>query len=330
MLRMRRRDTLKMALAAPFWLAAGRAQAQATTQAWPSRPVQIIMGFGAGGGADTMTRVVFQKVSEILGQPMVVENRTGGNSVVAATAVLGLPRDGHAFLVNGAQQLVNPLLIKDLQFDYRTAFTPITKLCNYPQALSVAADAPWKTMQELVAYAKANPGKIRYGTSGVGGIPHIIGESLQTAGGVKFVNVPYRVAPEMLRDVAGGQLDMTILTISTTQPMLQAGKVRVIGVGNATRAKILPNVPTLAEAGLGDANLADWSGLFAATGVPDAILRRMQAAVAEASRDPAVVAKLDAAGTELVADTPAVFNPFLEKERALVTRVIRDANIKLE
>src|SRR5215207_7889660 len=136
---IRRRDTLKIALAAPFVLASARADAQA----WPSRPVQVIMGFGAGGGADTMTRVVFQKVSEILGQPVVVENRTGGNSVVAATAVLGLPRDGHAFLVNGAQQLVNPLLIKDLQFDYRTAFTPITKLCNYPQALSVAADAPW-------------------------------------------------------------------------------------------------------------------------------------------------------------------------------------------
>jgi tripartite-type tricarboxylate transporter receptor subunit TctC len=323
-----RRDALKLTLAAPMLLAAGRMGAQAQT-AWPTRPVQIITGFGPGGGGDIATRVTYQTVAEILKQPMVVENRTGGNSLVAAQAVLALPRDGYAFLMNGLQQLVTPLLMKDVPIDYAKDFLPVTQMVKYPETISVAKDSPWKTFKELMDYAKANPGRIRYGTSGVGGVPHIVVEAIQLYGGVKFVNIPYRLAPEIARDVVGGQIDLAVLNVSTLNPMIQADKVRLLAVGNDTRLKEFPDVPTLAELGLPKANHADWGGIFAPAGTPADIVARMQQAVAQAAKTPSAYDKLAGQGTYMVGSSSADFKAFLENWRVVVEEVVREAKIRI-
>ncbi|MCS0495684.1 tripartite tricarboxylate transporter substrate binding protein [Ancylobacter sp. MQZ15Z-1] len=326
MTKIARRDALKMALAAPMVLAAGRLGAQT---AWPTRPVQVITGFGPGGGGDIATRVTFQAVSDILKQPMVVENRTGGNSVVAAQAVLALPHDGYAYLMNGLQQLVTPLLMKDIPIDYAADFQPVTQMVKYPETISVAKDSPWKTFEELMAYAKANPGRIRYGTSGIGGVPHIVAEAIQLYGGVKFRNISYRVAPEIARDLVGGQLDLAVLNVSTLTPMIQSDKVRLLAVGNDTRLKPFPDVPTLAELGLPKANHADWGGIFTATGTPDDIIAQMQAAVAKAAKTPSAYDKLAAQGTFMVGSSTEDFKAFLANWKGVVEEVVREAKISL-
>ncbi len=326
MSRIARRNTLKLLLAAPLVVAGRRAGAQ---QAWPSRAVQIILPFGPGGAADIMARIIFQRVSEILGQPMIVENRTGGNSIVAGQAVLGLPRDGHAYLMNGTNQITNPVLIENPPFDYNTAFVPVTQLCRYPLGFAVQYNSPIRTLEDFVAAAKANPGKLRYGTSPSGGMPHLSMEEFQRRAGIKLVHIPYRVAAEAPRDLMGGQLEMVIFTLSLLGPMMQSRQAHVLAVTTAERAKLIPDVPTIAERGHPGYEMGDWGGLFAPADVPLAIRQRMQAAVAQATRDPGVRGKLEPLGTEPLGTTAEEFLPFLQRQREILTRVIKEANVKL-
>ena len=321
-----RRETLKLALAAPFILAGGRAFAQS---GWPSRPVHIVEPFAPGGAGDIMTRVMFQKVSEILKQPMVIENRSGGASVVAASYVRGLPNDGHAFLMNGTQQITVPALIKDQNFDYRTEFVGVTQLCTYAQCFSVQMESPFKTLADLVTHAKANPGKIRCGTSASGGMPHLAMEELQKRAGIKFVHVPYRVAVEGPRDLAGGQLDALVLTKSTLMPMLEAKKVRILAVSIPERSKALPDIPTVAESGYPGFDMGDWGGLFARTGTPEPILKQMQQAVAQAAKDKSVLDTLLPQGTEPVGSTAEEFKVFFARQTESLTRAVKEAGVTL-
>ena len=320
---IRRREALKMALAAPFVLAGGRAHAQA----WPSRPVQMILPFGAGGGSDTSCRIIFQRVAEKLGQPFIIENRTGGASIVAASAVQAMPKDGHAFLVNSTQQLITPVLVKDMPFDFKTAFVPVTRLTNFPQVVAVRADSEMKTIQDFIAYAKANPGKLRYGTPPTGGMGQLAGILIETRMGIKCVSVPYRVAPDAPRDMISGNLDAVLLTTSTIGPHVQSGKARVLAVTSAARNKLYPNVPTIAESIIPGYDMDDWNGVFAATGTPPDIVAKMQSTIAEACRDPAVTAKLDPLGTVGVGGPAAEFTKFMEEQREVLTKIIKDANI---
>jgi tripartite-type tricarboxylate transporter receptor subunit TctC len=320
---IRRRDALKLALAAPVALAGGRAFAQA----WPAKPVQIIIPFGAGGGSDTACRIIFQRVSEKLGQPFVIENRTGGASVVAAQAVLNLPKDGHTFLVNSTQQLITPVLVKDMPFDFKTAFVPVTRLTNFPQVVAVREDSAMKTMQDFVGYAKANPGKLRYGTPPTAGMGQLAGILIELRTGIKCVNVPYRSAPDAPRDMLSGNLDAVLLTTSTIGPHVQSGRARVIAVTSSTRNKLYPNVPTIAEQIIPGYDMDDWNGVFAAAGTPEPLVEKMQAALAEACADPAVTAKLDPLGTIGVGSATAPFAKFMEEQRVILTNIIREANI---
>ena len=322
-----RRDAVKLlALAVPGMAVANQAFAQSP---WPTRSVRVLMGFSAGGGADSMTRPVMQYASTALGQTMVVENRTGGNTVVAAGAVLQLPPDGYVLFVNGLQHVVNPFLMSDLPFDYTKSFVPVSQMCRYPETFAVNVNAPWKTMLELVEYARANPNKIRYGTANVGGMGHIQMELLKAKQGVQMVNVPYTSAPDIATDVAGGRLDMSVLTASTVGPMLRAGKVRLLAVGNDTRAKLFPDVPTMAEVGYPEANLSDWSGMFVPVGTPVDVIQKVQATLAAAAKDRAVLDRIEPQGTELVCSTPEEFSAFLDAQRKAVKYAIDTAHITL-
>jgi tripartite-type tricarboxylate transporter receptor subunit TctC len=322
--RLSRRSLLVGGLATPFLATSGFTQSE-----WPKGPIRWIVAFAAGGAADTVARNVGARVSEILGQQVIIDNRTGGNSLVAASAVLQAPRDGQTFLIDAANQVTNPFLIKDLPFDYAATWMPVTKLSDFPQVLAVKQDFPARTIQEYIAAAKDRPATISYGTPPAAGMGHMAGEELQRRAGIKLIHVGYRGGADAARDIGAGAIDSVIITTSSIRPPLAAGQARVLAVTSLKRAPTFPDVPTIAESGYPGYTMIDWNGLFAANGTPLELIARMQAACAEAIKDSKVRERLDPAGAVLVADTPAAFKAWLEGQRTLLGTLITDANIKL-
>jgi len=319
-----RRAFVAGGLATPLLARAGSAQSE-----WPKGPLRWIVAFAAGGAADTVSCTVGARVAEILGQQVIIDNRTGGNSLVAASAVLQAPRDGQTFLIDAANQVTNPFLIKDLPFDYAATWMPVTKLSDFPQVVAVREDFPAKTIQDYIATAKDRPGTISYGTPPAAGMGHMAGEELQHRAGIKLIHVGYRGGADAARDIAAGSVDSVIITTSSIRPPRAAGRARVLAVTSLKRAPIFPEVPTIAESGYPGYDMIDWNGLFAANGTPLELIARMQVACAEAIKDSKVRERLDSAGAVLVADTPAVFKAWLEGQRTLLGKLIVEANIKL-
>jgi tripartite-type tricarboxylate transporter receptor subunit TctC len=324
-MRSTRRSVLAGVLAAPLLARHGWAQAK-----WPSSPIRWVVAFAAGGAADTVARNLAVRVSEILGQQVIIENRTGGNAVVAANFVLQAPRDGYTFLIDAANQITNPSLVKDLPFNYEATWLPVTQLSIFPQVVAVKHDFEAKTIQEYLAMAKAKPGTISYGTPPAAGMGHLAGEALQREAGIQLIHVPYRGGADAARDIGAGSVDSVIITTSSIRPPVAAGRARVLAVTSLKRAAIMPDVPTLAESGLPGFDMNDWNGLFAATGTPAELIGRMQAAVAEACTDAKVKERLAPSGAELVANTPAEFAAWIKGQRVLLSKLITEAGIKLQ
>ena len=239
--RTTRRRLLTAGLAAPFIARGAGAQ-----QDWPNRSIRWVVAFAAGGAADTVARNLGAGVSEMVNQQVVIDNRTGGNSVVAGAAVLQAPHDGYTFLIDAANQLTNPFLIKDLPFDYLTSWMPVSQLSSFPQVVAVRHDFPAKTIQEFIALAKENPGKFSYGTPPAAGMAHMAGEELQRRAGIKLIHAPYRGGFEAARDIGSGSLDALIITTSSIRPPLQSGKARILAV---TSLEALGHLPRCADPG---------------------------------------------------------------------------------
>jgi tripartite-type tricarboxylate transporter receptor subunit TctC len=320
-----RRAVLGTVLAAPFVARRGFAQS-----GWPKGPVRWVVAFAAGGAADTVARSIGARVAEILKQQVIIENRTGGNAVVAANVVLQSPRDGQTFLIDAANQVTNPYLIKDLPFDYAATWIPVTKLSSFPQVVAVKHDLQAGTIQDYIALAKAKPGTVSYGTPPAAGMGHMAGEELQRRAGVRLIHAPYRGGADAARDIGAGAVDSVIITTSSIRPPVASGRARVLAVTSLKRSSAFPDVPTVAESGYPDFDMNDWNGLFAAAGTPAAAVDRMQAAVAEAIKDAKVRERLDPSGAELVADTPAEFRTWLEGQRSLLGKLIAETGIKLQ
>ena len=321
MVRMHRRTALGLARAAP---SLARAQ-----QDWPARPIRWVVAFAAGGAADTAARAAGAKVGEILGQSVVIENRTGGNALIAAAAVLQSPADGYSFLVDAANQLTNPVLMRELPFDYRTAFAPVSQIASFPQVVAVRHDFPARTIEEFIAYAKDRPGTVSYGTPPAAGMAHLAGAQFQRLAGIRLVHAPYRGGADAARDIAAGVVDAVVITTSSIRPPVQAGRARILAVTSARRAAAYPDVPTLAERGFPGFDMNDWNGLFAATGTPPAVIQRMASAVGDACRDAGVKARMDPLGAEMVGSQPEEFTAWLDAQRPVVGQVIREAGITL-
>lgn len=320
-----RRGVIAGGLAVPFLAREGYAQSD-----WPKGPVRWVVAFAAGGAADTVARNIAVRASEILNQQVIIENRTGGNAVVAANVVLQAPRDGQTFLIDAANQLTNPHLIKDLPFDYPATWVPVTLMSSFPQVVAVKQDFPARTIQEYIAAAKAKPGTISYGTPPAAGMAHMAGEQLQRRAGIKLIHAPYRGGAEAARDIGAGAIDSVIITTNSIRPPVTAGRARVLAVTSLKRSSAFPDVPTLAESGYPGFDLNDWNGMFAASGTPAPIVDRMQAVVAEAIKDPKVRERLDPTGADLVANSPADFKGWMTQQRELLGKLIAEANIKLQ
>ncbi len=322
---MKRRHFLRLAAGAAA-LGATHAHAQAD---WPSRNIRFVIPFPPGGGGDVVCRAAADKTSEILKQTVIVENRTGGNAVIAATVVAQAAPDGYTYLWEGNNHLTNRLLVKDLAIDYQKAFAPVMLTARFPQVIAVRIDFPAQNFDDFVKYCKANPDKVSCGTPPAGGAGHLALALLQRLGGFTVVHTPYKGGPDATRDLMGGQIDSVFLTTSTIRPAIQAGKARVIAVSSAQRVAMFPDVPTIAERYPGY-DMDDWNGLFAPAGTPPAIIARMNGAVTQALRDPAIVEKIAPTGTVLAPNTTAEFAVWLAKQRETMEKTIKDANIVLK
>jgi tripartite-type tricarboxylate transporter receptor subunit TctC len=294
---------------------------------WPNRAIHLVVPFSAGGAADTSARAFAAQLTEILGQNVVVENRTGGNAVVAAGAVLQAPRDGYTFIWDAANCLTNPVLVKDLAFDYQTSFTPITLPVRAPQVIAVRQDFPAKNIREFFEYVRAHPGKVSCGTPPSGGMAHLALALLQERANIQLIHTPYRGGADAARDIMGGQIDSILITASSARGPYRAGKARLLAVTSAERSSVYPDVPTLAESGLPGYDMDDWFGLFAAKGTPEAVLPRMQEAIVRAAKSPALISSMEQAGQVPVANSTQDFTMWLNQQRELLQKLIRTAKI---
>ncbi len=311
-------------LATPLLAVPALAQAE-----WPNRTIRFIVAFAAGGAADTAARSIAADMQEALGQSIVIENRTGGNAVVAASATLQSPADGYTFLVDAANQLTNPLLMRDLPFDYLTAFQPVTQISSFPQVIAVKQDFPARTLAEFVAAARTRPGSISVGTPPAAGMAHLALAAFEKAADIRLVHAAYRGGADAARDIMSGSIDAVLITTSSVRPPVSAGKARVLAVTSLARIPSLPDVPTIAESGYPGFDVNDWNGLFAAQGTPAPIIARMAAVAARSARSPAVLARMDPAGAIKVGNSPVEFAAWLAVQRRQAADVIRSAGITL-
>ena len=310
------------ALALPF-LAPLAARAQGF-----SRPIRIVVPFAAGGAADSATRAVVPGLSARLGQPVVVENRTGAGGSLGGGEVARAAPDGHTLLMDASSHLVNPALLRGLNFDYATAFVPVTLVASFPQVLAVKSELPARTLAEFIALARRQP--LNIGTQGNATAGHIGLVQFTQAAGIEVQHVPYRGGADAARDLAAGTLDGTFITMLSAGPIVDGGRARFLAVSAVERVALRPEVPTFAEAGTPGITLSEWVALFAPAATPAALLAQLHAAVVATLAEPEVRARLAQLAAVPVGNAPAEFARFVSDGRAEMAALVRAANIRIE
>jgi tripartite-type tricarboxylate transporter receptor subunit TctC len=308
--------------------AATPAQAQSD---FPSRPITIVVPFPPGGSSDTVTRLVAQKLAENLKIGVVIDNRGGGGGVPAALAIKQAAPDGYTlFLSNNGLFAIMPALTPAIGFDPVKDFQSITPLFSFPSVLVVPAGSPAKSVKDLVALAKSKPGGLNFGSQGVGSGGHILGEMLRLNSGAPFTHVPYRGAGPAVTDLAAGNIDLLFSSYVSAIGQVQGGKLRVLGWTATKRSPALPDVPTMAEAGLPGTELEIWQGIVAPLGTPAPIVRKLNEEFIKAAKSPDVVSKVAAQAVEMTTSSPEDFTKLLAADVARLGKVVRDAGIKAQ
>jgi tripartite-type tricarboxylate transporter receptor subunit TctC len=298
---------------------------------YPAKPIRIVVPYAPGGTTDIATRMVGEPLARALGQPVVVENKPGANSIVGAGAVAASPPDGYALaMVIGAHAANATLYAGRLPFDPVAGFAPVSHVVTAPLVLAGSARLPARTLGEFIAHAKARRGSINYGSSGVGAAAHLTMEDLKLRTGIDMVHVPYRGTQPALQDLIAGNIGALFDTYSTLKPQFDAGTIRPLGIASAKRAGFAPDIPTFAEAGVPDFVSSTWCMLLAPAGTPSPVVERLSAEVARIVRDPAMAARFEALGFEPVGGTPDEARAFLGSEIARWGAVIRAADVKVE
>lgn len=324
---LRRRDFTLLGAALPFAaLAAGPARAQA----WPERTVTFIVPYPPGGVNDVVARGVMDKVSKDLGQPVVIDNKAGGGTTVASIFVKGARPDGYTLYGGGSSLAINPALKPGEPYDSLKDFTPVSLISRTSFVLHVNADLPIRSIPELVAWMKANPAKANYASSGIGAVNHLSSELLKQMAGFEATHIPFRGGALAGQAVAQGETAMMFSAVLEALPLLSAKKTRAIAISGPTRSAVLPDVPTVAEAGLAGYETTFWQGCFGPAGLPAAVVSKMQAAIAKACADPDLKKKFADQGTELVSSTPAELTALLTRDSKVWGDLIRARGIKAE
>lgn len=305
----------------------------AQAQEFPSKPITIVVPFSAGGGVDTVARLLAEKLRTTLSATVLVDNKAGGSGMIGASAVVKATPDGHTLLLGSAgETAINPFVYKGrMAYTPAKDLTPITLVTRIPNVLVVSPTLPVKNTEELVAHAKKNPGKLSYSTSGVGNPQHLNGELLEELAGVHMVHVPYRGASGQLIDVTSGVVDMTFVSYAAAKSFIQTGKVKAIAMTSAKRTLFAPDVPTLAEfKPLAKYQLENWFGLFAPAKTPDTVVNKINAAVVQALKDPDLVKRLRDQGGEPAPMAPQEFRDFIKAESVQFERIVDVAKIVAE
>jgi tripartite-type tricarboxylate transporter receptor subunit TctC len=307
-------------------LAAG----EATAQGYPTKPVKLVVPFTAGSATDILARTVGQKLTEMWGQSVIVDNRPGAGGTIGTAIVAKSPPDGYTLLVNSAAHAYNPWIYPNLSFDTVKDFIDVAPLAGQPNVLVVAPSTGYKTVADLIAAAKAKPGTLNFGSAGTGSGTHINAEKFRLAAGIDVVHIPYKGTPEALTDTMTGRITYFFSPISAALPNIREGKLVALGVSTAKRSSVLPNVPTLSESGLPKFDYSLWVGLFAPAGTPAEIVDKIARDVGRALATPELKERLTALGAEETPMTPAEFTKFVGVEIDESGKVIKAANIKVQ
>jgi tripartite-type tricarboxylate transporter receptor subunit TctC len=302
----------------------------ALAQDYPSRPVKIVVPFGAGGPADVYSRVLAQHLSDALKQPFVVENRPGAGSIVGTDAVAKSAPDGYTLLAMSNTHTTNESLAANKPFQLMRDFVPVAGINYSDLVMVVHPSVPAKDLKEFIAYAKANPGKLNYGSSGAATPYHMAGELFKAMSGTDLVHVPHKASGEMRSSVIGGHVQMAFDAITTMASNVKAGQVRALGTSAAQRSSVLPDVPTVAEAGVPGYESTIWLGIMAPAGTPKAIVDKLNAEIVKAVNRPDVKEAWDKQGAVPLVMTPAEFDTYLRKDIEKWAQVVKTAGLKAE
>ena len=314
-------------------LAAVGATPAAMAQDFPSKTITIVVPFSAGGGVDTVARLLAEKLRGSLKQNVIVDNKAGGSGMIGALAVVKAAPDGHTLLLGSAGETAINTFVYKAKMQYQPAkdLAPITLVTRVPNVLVAANNFPVKNMEELVAYAKKNPGKVSYSSSGVGNPQHLNGELLEELAGIHMVHVPYKGASGQIVDVVSGNVELTFVSYTAAKGFIKDGKVKALGVTSAKRASFDPNIPAIAEyKPLAKYQLENWFGLFAPAGTPDAVVQKLNAAVTQALKNPELAKRLQDQGGEPSPMSAQQFRDFIKSETAQFQRIVETAHITAE
>ena len=299
----------------------------ARAQAYPSKPLRWIIGFPAGGGADTVARIMEPWLSKRLGQPVIIENRPGASTNIAVQAVVNSPPDGYTLLWHGLSSVVNASLFVSLPFDIQRDIAPVSGVVSYPMIMVAHPSVPAQTVAELIAYAKANPGKVTMASFGTGSASHLAGELFKFMAGIDMVHIPYRGGAPMTTDLIGGQVNVDFDVMVTALPQVRSGKLRALGVLGGKRFDLLPNVATVAET-LPGYEASTWAGIGVARGTPPEIIDRLNREVKEGLAQADIIARLAEVGTVPLVLGPGEFRAYIAAEFEKWDKVVKVAGIK--
>ena len=302
--------------------------ALAAAQDFPNKPIRLIVPFPPGGPNDIIARVIGQRMSELTRQPVLIDNRGGQAGVLGTDAVAKANPDGYTIGIVSASALAISPTMEKVPYEVAKDFAPVTLVVTVPEMLVVASNVPAKNMAELVALAKAQPGKLNFASAGVGGLPHLAGELFKLTAKIDVVHVPYRGAAPAINDLLGQQVQMTFLDLPVLLPHIKAGTLHPIALGARARVPTAPDVPTTAEVGMPDLLIENWYGMVAPAKTPEAIVAALNRIANEAMADPLVNQKLADQGLTVAGDTPEHFRGFIEAEARKWAKVIKDAGLE--
>ena len=302
--------------------------ALAAAEDFPTKPIRLIVPFPAGGPNDIIARVIGQRMSELTKQPVLIDNRGGQAGVLGTDAVAKANPDGYTIGITSASALVISPTMEQVPYDVAKDFAPVTLVVTVPEMLVVASNVPAKNMDELIALAKAQPGKFNFASAGVGGLPHLAGELFKLTAKIDVVHVPYRGAAPAINDLLGQQVQMTVLDLPVLLPHIKAGSLRPIALGAPQRAPTAPDVPTTAEVGMPDLLIENWYGMIAPAKTPKDIVAALNRIANQAMADSSVKEKLADQGLTVAGDTPEHFRGFVDAETRKWAKVIKDAGIE--
>lgn len=322
--------TIVRILAAALAAAALATPSTLLAQAWPGKPVRIVVPYPAGGTSDILARTVSVKLSELWSQPVVVENKAGANGNVGAEFVAKSPPDGYTLLLADVGAIAISPSVYTLGYDPNKDFAPVTMVAYSPHILAVNPNVPVKSVQELIAYAKAQNGKLNYAASSVGSAPHLAGVEFALRTGTQWAYIPYKGGAQAITDVVGGQADVLFNGMLATYPHVKSGKLRILAVSSAKRVAAIPDVPTVAESGVPGFETGSWQGVVAPAGTPAAVVTKVNADLVKVLQDQETREKLAAQGAEVRTQTPDEMRKFIATETARWAKVVKEAGVKIE